>query len=438
MTQEDVEKWVRMCSVHNAQIHAHRNGDAAAEIFLDALDAFYRDSPRPELCNVIIHRQTIHEDQLNRAARHGIVRSFFPIHNVFSGDRHRDLVLDPERAARINPARFALDRKMTIALHHHAPIAGIEMLPVASAAINRITTGGKVLGPAQRITAFEAPRGISVDAAYSVIEDHRKGTLLGKLDRRVVYTVYTRYTAPRHTTQMGSEMPPATLRQQAYTSLRERLLSGELRAGMQLSEPDLAKQLGMSRTPVREAIRQMENEGLLEYAPRFGAMVRIPDRDELGEMYAVREALESYAAAEAAARIAPPDLKKLEQTFGQMLQIADRFRESGESELPDLLLRDYLQADLDFHKIVIASAGNRYMAKILDDTRLLVRVFTATSWQYDQKKLNEANRFHERLLEAMQHRDGEAARSATVEAMRVARENAIKAWAQQHQEPRSS
>ena len=95
-------------------------------------------------------------------------------------------------------------------------------------------------------------------------------------------------------------MRPTTLRQQAYLRLRERLVSGELRAGMQLSEPDLAKQLGMSRTPVREALRQMENEGLIDYAPRFGAMVRAADRDELAEMYAVREALESYAAAQAA------------------------------------------------------------------------------------------------------------------------------------------
>ena len=65
-------------------------------------------------------------------------------------------------------------------------------------------------------------------------------------------------------------------------------IPGELSTGMQLSEPGLAKQFGMSRTPVREALRQLENEGLLDYAPRFGAMVRVPDRDELSEMYSFR------------------------------------------------------------------------------------------------------------------------------------------------------
>ncbi len=226
-------------------------------------------------------------------------------------------------------------------------------------------------------------------------------------------------------------MRPTTLRQQAYLHLRERLLSGELSAGTQLSEPDLAKQFGMSRTPVREALRQMENEGLLDYAPRFGAMVRVPERDELGEMYAVREALESYAAAEAAEKISPLDLEKLVDAFQQMGEIGDRFRDSGRAVLDGPLLRDFIQADITFHKVIIAAAGNRYMSKILDDTRLLVRVFTATFWQYDSEKLSEANQFHQRLLEAMQNQDGESARLATIEAMHVARDNALQAWDQQ-------
>ena len=229
-------------------------------------------------------------------------------------------------------------------------------------------------------------------------------------------------------------MRPSTLRQQAYQHLRERLVSGELSAGTQLSEPDLAKQLGMSRTPVREALRQMENEGLLDYEPRFGAMVRVPERDELGEMYAVREALEGYAAAEAAQKIGPPDLEKLEMAFRQMCDIADTFRDSGQGVLDADHLREFIQADLNFHKIVIAAAGNRYMSKILDDTRLLVRVFTATFWRYDTEKLAEAIQFHQRLLAAMRDRDSESARLASIEAMQVARDNALRAWDQQQHE----
>ena len=234
--------------------------------------------------------------------------------------------------------------------------------------------------------------------------------------------------------QGNADMRAATLRQQAYQLLRERLASGDLAAGTQLSEPDLAKQFGMSRTPVREALRQLENEGLLDYAPRFGAMVRVPERDELGEMYTLREALESYAAAEAAQKIGGSDLERLASTFQQMCEIADTFRESGDAALDGSPLRDFIQADVTFHKIIIAAAGNRYMSKILDDTRLLVRVFTATFWQYNDEKLTEALQFHRRLLVTMQNRDCESARLATVEAMRVARDNALRAWDQRHED----
>ncbi len=229
-------------------------------------------------------------------------------------------------------------------------------------------------------------------------------------------------------------MPQMTLRQRAYLHLRERLLSGGLGAGAQLSEPDLAKQLGMSRTPIREALRQLENEGLLDYAPRFGAMVRVPDRDELGEMYAVRAALESYAAAEAAEKISRSELEQLEDDFDQMCCTADAFRESGRELMDASELKEFNRADMSFHKVLIAAAGNRYMSKILDDNRLLVRVFTATFWRYDKAKVDEAIQFHCRVLAAMQTGDGESARMATSQAMTVARENALQAWDQQDHE----
>jgi len=101
-------------------------------------------------------------------------------------------------------------------------------------------------------------------------------------------------------------MPPPTLRQRAYRRIRDKFLSGELVAGMTLSENQLAKELGMSRTPIREAIRQMEMEGLIDYAPRFGAVVRTPDARELGEMYAVREALARASPKYLSIRLTPP------------------------------------------------------------------------------------------------------------------------------------
>lgn len=185
--QEKLDKWVKRCDDHKIQIQVHTNGDAATDIFLRAVENVRGTKPRPELRSTIIHAQTMRDDQLDLAAKHGLTPSFFPIHVYFWGDRHRDIFLGPERAARINPGRSALDRNLTITLHHDAPVAGIDMLKVAWAAVNRVTTSGKKLGPEECINTFEAFRAITADAAWQNFEEERKGTLeVGKLADLVV------------------------------------------------------------------------------------------------------------------------------------------------------------------------------------------------------------------------------------------------------------
>jgi hypothetical protein len=147
MTPDEIERWVRRCDENALQIQAHTNGDAATDLLLAAVEKVRANKPRPDLRTTIIHAQTIRDDQLDVAARHGLTPSFFPIHVYFWGDRHRDLFLGPERAAQLNPARSALNRNLKITLHHDVPIAGISMLKVAWAAVNRVTTSGQPLGP---------------------------------------------------------------------------------------------------------------------------------------------------------------------------------------------------------------------------------------------------------------------------------------------------
>src|SRR6201995_3075492 len=82
------------------------------------------------------------------------------------------------------------------------------------------------------------------------------------------------------------------LREQAYKHIHGKLLAGELPAGHVLSEHSLAREIGISRTPVREAIQRLEQEGVLEQIPRYGTVVRRPERRDLEELYQLREALE--------------------------------------------------------------------------------------------------------------------------------------------------
>jgi predicted amidohydrolase YtcJ len=190
MSQEQIDKWLRIADEKGIPLLVHCNGDATIDMLIEAVKKSRGDWPRPDLRTTIIHSQTIRDDQLNFAASHGLIPSYFPIHVVFWGDRHRDLFLGPERAARINPARSTLDRGMKFTLHHDAPIAHWGMLPVVSAAVNRVASSGKLLGPEERITPYEALRAVTKDAAWQYFEEHRKGTLEpGKLADLVILEV---------------------------------------------------------------------------------------------------------------------------------------------------------------------------------------------------------------------------------------------------------
>lgn len=187
MTQEDVNSWLKRCDAAGVQMQVHTNGDGATDMLIEAVKTVRPGKPRPDLRTVIIHAQTMREDQLDFTAQQGLTPSFFPIHVYFWGDRHRDLFLGPKRAARVNPAGSALKRGIKFTLHHDAPVAGIDMLTVAWTAVNRVTSSGKDLGPEERISAFEAFRAITADAAWQNFEENRKGTLEpGKLADLVV------------------------------------------------------------------------------------------------------------------------------------------------------------------------------------------------------------------------------------------------------------
>lgn len=187
MPQEQIDRWLRTADEKGFPLLVHCNGDAAIDMLINAVKKVRGDRPRPDLRTTIIHAQTVRDDQLDFASANGLVPSFFPIHVVFWGDRHRDLFLGPARAPRIDPSRSALDRGMKITLHHDAPIAHWGMLPVVAAAVNRVTSSGKLLGSEERISTYEAFRAVTKDAAWQYFEEHRKGTLeAGKLADMVI------------------------------------------------------------------------------------------------------------------------------------------------------------------------------------------------------------------------------------------------------------
>jgi predicted amidohydrolase YtcJ len=165
-------------------IIAHANGDAAAEQLIDAVAAAKVESDHR---TVMIHAQTVREDQLDRMARLGIIPSYFSAHAFYWGDWHRNSVLGAERANRISPARSTVDRGMRFTVHNDAPIVPPDMIRLLWATTNRITRSDRVLGADQRIPTIEALRAMTSHAAYQYFEEDRKGTLTaGKLADLVV------------------------------------------------------------------------------------------------------------------------------------------------------------------------------------------------------------------------------------------------------------
>ena len=169
------------------QVAIHGNGDAGIDDILTAYEAAQKDYPRTDARHLVIHCQTAREDQLDRIARLGVVPSFFAVHTYYWGDRHRDIFLGEDRAARIDPLRSALLRHIPFTCHNDTSVTPIDPLLSVWSAVNRLTSSGKVLGPAQRIPVLDALKSITIWGAYQFHEERTKGSLEpGKLADMVV------------------------------------------------------------------------------------------------------------------------------------------------------------------------------------------------------------------------------------------------------------
>jgi len=169
------------------QVINHANGDAAIDQLIRAARAATETHGLADRRTVGIHSQTIREDQLDDYQALGIIPSLFGMHTFYWGDYHRDSVLGPERAARISPAKSAIDRGMIFTQHHDAPVALPSSISILATQANRTTRSGQVLGPDQRVTPLEALKSITIYAAYQYFEEGSKGSIEpGKLADLVI------------------------------------------------------------------------------------------------------------------------------------------------------------------------------------------------------------------------------------------------------------
>lgn len=169
------------------QLAIHGNGDAAIDDILDAFENAQRKHPRDDARHIIIHAQMAREDQLDRMKALGVLPSFFSLHTFYWGDRHREVFMGPDRAARMSPAKSALDRELRFTIHCDSPVVPVEPLRLVWSAVNRRTRSGFVVGEDQRIPVMAALRAVTIDAAWQHFEEADKGSLEpGKLADLVI------------------------------------------------------------------------------------------------------------------------------------------------------------------------------------------------------------------------------------------------------------
>jgi DNA-binding GntR family transcriptional regulator len=194
--------------------------------------------------------------------------------------------------------------------------------------------------------------------------------------------------------------PAARLSEQVYQTLLEDVLAGRLAAGEPVSELSLAKALGVSRTPVHEALIQLVRDGLVTQQANRRPVVAAFSADDIREVFEMRRILEGAAVAAAAARIDRLTLAALR---------ADADRQAAGWDAPDWVAR-WADHDHLFHATIAKACGNRRLCREVLRYRTLHRGFNKT--HTDQRVLRLAQADHVRILDALDRRDPAAAREA--------------------------
>jgi predicted amidohydrolase YtcJ len=163
------------------QVLTHANGDAAIDQFIRAMRPALAKYGPADRRPVLIHGQFVRQDQLDALKEIDAMPSLFPMHTFYWGDWYEEII-GAELAQQISPMRSVLDRGMLVTSHTDAPVALPNLMQVMSATVNRTSRSGKVIGPDERLTPWEALKTITIWGAYQHFEEDRKGSIeVGKL-----------------------------------------------------------------------------------------------------------------------------------------------------------------------------------------------------------------------------------------------------------------
>lgn len=187
---------------------------------------------------------------------------------------------------------------------------------------------------------------------------------------------------------------PVPLEKMTYEAIKEAILTFALKPGQPLVENDLASQLNISKTPVRDALLRLEKEGLVEKIPYKGAFVTEVNQRTMHEIFEIRAVLEGMGVRLAIPNITPDDLKKLHQILDRHALAVKNGRIDEASDL-----------NRKFHELIVERSSNLWLKQILSNLEDHLRRYRLLS-NYQAGRLDKSIQEHERILKAIENGDG--------------------------------
>lgn len=188
-----------------------------------------------------------------------------------------------------------------------------------------------------------------------------------------------------------------TLREKILESIRDAIISGAMPAGSRVSEPELAERHGISRTPIREAFRQLESEGYLTVIPRKGAVVTTFTAKDVEEFYAIKSILEGYAARRACKNLTDREIDRLEAINERLRTMADQ----GD-------VKQFFKVHNDFHDLFIKASDNDKLRDMITSLVTRFQRLRLMSLSVPGRMATSVQE-HAKIIDAFRRRDCETA-----------------------------
>jgi DNA-binding GntR family transcriptional regulator len=195
----------------------------------------------------------------------------------------------------------------------------------------------------------------------------------------------------------------STLAEQVYQQLKRRIINQELRPGSRLIVGHIAEEMGISLTPVREALTRLVKDGLVDMIPHKGAYVAKPTKKNFEDLFAVRQALETLAV-----RLATPKLTRADfKAMDEILEYGEKSLSAGDS-------KSWLEADEKLHDFIIRKSENEVLIQIFSQIWDRIHIFRVWTVRYPDR-MKRASSEHRNIVSALKERDAQGAEKLMME-----------------------